>query len=461
MTPASFQISSDELVGRIDAYYYQPKFKLLEEEFKKCPWPLERLDKVATIICGSTPKDGSFTTACDDAVKFLKTINVQDYVLDLDTLYYISSEAHRRRAISALKENDVLINIIGATLEIVGRVTIVPLAFGEANINQNIARIRIKENLDLDPYYLMGYLGTKLAQTQIEKLSRQAGQVNLNTREVGLILIPIPAKEIQVEVAEIVRKSSIAKKEAAKDVEIAATEFNDHIMKAFGIGLGDDKTRAFSVMSTRLDFRIDAEYYQPHYCELESKLVTRARPLTDFVEFSSETIDPRKSPDKEFRYVEIENLDDVTASISSYQLVKGSEAPSRARLVLRSGDIILPSLRGTFKKIVVVSPEFDGCIGTTGFLLLKPTRIDPKYLFAILKSKIGQMQFERAVTGAIMPALAQGELSKILIPYDMSRVSEIAEAANNFVDRTRLLKYRISTATAVAKEKIQRTIMGK
>jgi len=461
MTPTTFQISSDDLEGRVDAYYYQPKFRQIQEELKKCPWPLKRLDEIATVTCGSTPKEGSSIKPSTDSVKFLKTINVQDYLLNLDTLYYVSREAHQRRAISALQKNDVLLNIIGATLEVVGRVSIIPPAFGEANINQNIARIRVKKGYDVHPYYLMSYLGTKLAQSQIEKLSRQAGQVNLNTKEVGLILVPVPSTELQEKVAQIVKKSCIDKQDNLRSIDAAIAKFDNDVLAKFGLDLNNHKSMVFSTTSDKLIWRIDAEYYQPIYRKLESTLATKGKPLRDLAEFPSENIDPRKNPEEEFRYVEIENLDDATASIKGYQLITGREAPSRARLILRSGDIIIPSLRGTFKKTVIVHPDFDGCVGTTGFLIIRPKQIDRRYLFAVLRSKLGQMQLERAVTGSIMPALTQSQLSRVLIPYDTSKEREIIEMTEQFLDRVSHLKERTDAVISEAKEEIHNTIMRK
>jgi type I restriction enzyme S subunit len=461
MTTTTFQISSDELQGRIDAYYYQPKFRHVQEELGKSRWPLKPLNEIATIVCGSTPKEGSSIAPFTDSVKFLKTINVQDFTLNLGTLYYISRVAHQRRAISALQENDVLLNIIGATLEVVGRVSIVPPEFGEANINQNIARIRIKEGCDINPFYLMGYLGTKLAQGQIEKLSRQAGQVNLNTKEVGLILVPIPSTEVQKEVASMVRKSCLDKEQYLMDIDSTIAKFDQELLAKFGLTVNNDSSMIFSTTSDKLIGRIDAEYYRPIYRKLESSLLSKGKPLSDLAEFPNETIDPRKDPDKEFRYVEIENLDDITASINGYQLMTGQEAPSRARLIIRSGDIIVPSLRGTFKKIVIVPSAFDGCVGTTGFLILRPKQIDRRYLYAILRSKIGQMQLERAATGAIMPTLTQSELSRVLIPLDETKVQEIVEITEQFLNRIKYLKQRAETVILKAKEEIHNIIMGK
>jgi restriction endonuclease S subunit len=204
---------------------------------------------------------------------------------------------------------------------------------------------------------------------------------------------------------------------------------------------------------------MDAEYYQPAYLNLESQLQGVSEHLAEIADFPSESIDPRRTPEKEFHYVEIENLDELNGSITGYQNIIGSEAPSRARLLIRTGDIIIPSLRGSFKKIAIVSPQFNDCLATTGFLLVHPTHIDATGLFGVLRSKVGQMQLERAVTGAIMPALTRSELENVLIPAT-SKERSFSSYVDQFLSSIRDLQRVSSTIIANAKSEIQDCILG-
>lgn len=49
--------------------------------------------------------------------------------------------------------------------------------------------------------------------------------------------------------------------------------------------------------------------------------------------------DPTKQPDSIFQYLDISSIDVSIGAVSTPQLMEGSEAPSRARKVVRAFDI--------------------------------------------------------------------------------------------------------------------------
>lgn len=68
--------------------------------------------------------------------------------LDLSGVAYISEETHESMAWSQLWPGDILLNITGASI---GRVTVVPSELNEANVNQHVCRIRLREGAN--PHY--------------------------------------------------------------------------------------------------------------------------------------------------------------------------------------------------------------------------------------------------------------------------------------------------------------------
>jgi restriction endonuclease S subunit len=102
-------------------------------------WETMRLADVSAFITkGSTPTTYGFGWQLS-GVLFLRSECVSPEGLDLAQSMFISAEAHRVLRRSAVQSNDLLITITGN----VGRVVRLPGDFGEANINQHIARIRI------------------------------------------------------------------------------------------------------------------------------------------------------------------------------------------------------------------------------------------------------------------------------------------------------------------------------
>ena len=47
--------------------------------------------------------------------------------------------------------------------------------------------------------------------------------------------------------------------------------------------------------------------------------------------------------------------------------IKGDQAPSRARRILKENDVIVSSVKGSLEKVALVDKEYDGSLASTGF----------------------------------------------------------------------------------------------
>ena len=74
----------------------------------------------------------------------------------------------------------------------------------------------------------------------------------------------------------------------------------------------------------------------------------------------------------EFDYLDIASIDNTQQKITSPKRYSGKGAPSRARQVVRSGDILFSTVRTYLKNIAIVLPIYDGQIASTGFCVIRP-----------------------------------------------------------------------------------------
>ena len=77
---------------------------------------------------------------------------------------------------------------------------------------------------------------------------------------------------------------------------------------------------------------------------------------------------PRESP---FVYVDISSVDRETKRISDAKSLEVEAAPSRAKQHLKVGDVLVSMTRPNLNAVAMVSSEFDGAIGSTGFHVLR------------------------------------------------------------------------------------------
>ena len=96
---------------------------------------------------------------------------------------------------SQLKKNDLIVAIVGATI---GRVGIY-LDNIEANINQAIALIRLKQ--EINPEYMKELINSSIGQLNLNRLKRPVARANINLEELATVVIVVPPLEKQNEIA--------------------------------------------------------------------------------------------------------------------------------------------------------------------------------------------------------------------------------------------------------------------
>lgn len=142
--------------------------------------------------------------------------------------------------------------------------------------------------------------------------------------------------------------------------------------------------------------------------------------LGEVCEDSIETRDPHLAPDKPFHYVDITSVDNLRKRIVSMQTLLGRDAPSRARQVIRTGDVIVSTTRPNLNAVAIVPPDLDDEICSTGFCVLRPKiDLDRKYLFGFVQSNEFVEGLSVLVRGALYPAVTDRQIRAQCIPLPL------------------------------------------
>ena len=102
---------------RIDSYFFQKEFL---NDFQGAKF--KYLSEICTIKSGTTPPDRD--NSLKKGIILLKTDNIRNGVLcftSTDDFSYINEEINHRMSATKLRHGDILINIVGATTEVIGR----------------------------------------------------------------------------------------------------------------------------------------------------------------------------------------------------------------------------------------------------------------------------------------------------------------------------------------------------
>ena len=139
----------------------------------------------------------------------------------------------------------------------------------------------------------------------------------------------------------------------------------------------------------------------------------------DEVTLPYETTQPTKKLDTEFQYIDIGSIDNATQTVTSLKTFLGKDAPSRARRVVKKGDVLFSTVRTYLKNIALVPAELDGVLTSTGIAVLRAASgIDSKYLFYFVSSDQFIREISSAMDGTLYPAVTDSDVAsaQIFIP---------------------------------------------
>jgi type I restriction enzyme S subunit len=93
-------------------------------------------------------------------------------------------------------------------------------------------------------------------------------------------------------------------------------------------------------------------------------------------------VDPSMEPDREFGYVDISAIDNLSFRITGPKRFRGRDAPSRARRPIRPDDVLFSNVRTYLRNIAFVVSGLSADLCSTGFTVLRSNgAVDPRYVF--------------------------------------------------------------------------------
>ena len=435
---------------RIDSEYFSKKYIEIDKLLSNIN--AVRLDTLTSKISDGTHFTPNYK---ESGVKFISAINISDNYFDLDAGYkYISKEEHKKLYSRCNPEyNDVLIRKVGAGLR---KSCVIPKIDEQFSIFVSVALIKCNS---INPFYLSTFLNSTYGQTQLLRFNKGIGQPDLHLEDIARCLIPIFPLEFQQQIEQMVRESHecleqskalyreaevLLYRELGLDPENPLASIESHS------GSLNISVRPLS-QSLNATGRLDSEYYQTKYDEIE-KVIKNYR--GGYFQLSlSELRDKNFTPQAQtkYRYIELANIG-ANGNISEPIVDFGENLPSRARRIVKTGDMIMSSVEGSLQSCALITDEFDNCIVSTGFYVLKSSNLNSETLLVLFKSKLFQDYLHKFSSGTILTAISKDELQNILIPKIAQQTqTQIAEK----IKQSFTLRKKASELLQQAKSKVE------
>ena len=411
MTFSITQKSQLEGAHRLDAEYYQPEYLLNGKALANYGYDVLQSFSSISITKGETPlwRGDDYL---NKGIPFLRSENLTPLGLDISSIVFISNKVHERMKRSHILPGDILVAIVGATI---GQNGLVTDDYSEYNSNQAIAIIRPSRK------ELSAYLGivleTKYCQLQIERLKGGGARDNLDLHEVQVIKIPKPSAGI----LEYCKAALLEITSLKKITQSLYSQAENLLLEELGLKdkkFDEDLTTVVKFSDIKKAERMDADYFQPKYEKLISKIKSQKSKLLGDIATIKKGIEPGAEAyqDEGKLFIRVSSLskqgitdkDEKYLNEKLYETLKQNYQP-------RVGEVLLtkdasPGVAYALKE------NIEGII-SGGILRLKIKEdIDPEYIALCINSSIGQMQVERDSGGSIIRHWKPEQVKQMLIP---------------------------------------------
>ncbi len=135
----------------------------------------------------------------------------------------------------------------------------------------------------------------------------------------------------------------------------------------------------------------------------------------------TETVDPTKKPNEEFIYLDVSSVNKETKEIKNATVLLGKDAPSRARKMVRTNDVIFATVRPTHSRVALITEEYDEQVCSTGYFVLRAKEfLSNNLVYYFLLTYSFNKQMEKLQKGASYPAVTDSEVKGIYISFPKS-----------------------------------------
>lgn len=256
------------------------------------------------------------------------------------------------------------------------------------------------------------------------------GQLGVETRRVPLE--EIAANNFDLSLSKYVRSDALV----TADLEGALSRYE---------GARRDRSAASDALTEIEDWSASIVQPDPTWAKVR---------LGDVAKVNPEAI-PRTWPaEREFRYVDIASVSWTEGiSAASVKSMALATAPGRARRRIRTGDVLVSTVRPNLRAFARVPAEFDGEVASTGFAVVRPdaTRVLPEYVWLVIRSEAFVQEMVSRCTGSNYPAVRGDDVSAF--EFDLPPLTaqgEIVERLKRVDELREGLRTELSAAEAIA-----------
>jgi type I restriction enzyme S subunit len=162
----------------------------------------------------------------------------------------------------------------------------------------------------------------------------------------------------------------------------------------------------------------------------------------DVADIDNESLNGSTPKDYEFDYISLSDVDSDDFRIETTRQVFAG-APSRARRIVKQGDILMSTVRPNLQGFSLIRSEVRDLIASTGFAVITAKKCNNEFLFQYLFSPGIERQFYQLLVGSNYPAINSSDVRKLKIPLpplpEQKAIAQVLSKADAAIHTTEKL----------------------
>jgi len=391
-------------------------------------WVTKKLDEVCDLItCGVAAKPDYV----DDGIPFLSAKNVKEGQIIWSGYNCISEKTHKELT----KNNKPLLgDILYTRVGSYGEAAVIE-DDNEFSVFVSLTLIKVDKTV-LNNYFLKHYLNSDFVKRLAKKSISSSGVGNLNVGTVREFPILVPTLPEQQRIVAILDEAFAAIAKAKTNAE-QNLKNSKELFESYLQGVFENKGEGW-----------------------EEKTLGE-------VLVKTETVDPTKKTNEEFIYLDVSSVNKETKEIENATVLLGKDAPSRARKLVRTNDVIFATVRPTHSRVALITEEYDEQVCSTGYFVLRAKEfLNNNLVYYFLLTYSFNKQMEKLQKGASYPAVTDSEVKGIYIsfPKSLKEQQTIVQKLDALSAETKKLeaiyKQKINDLEELKKSVLQKAFSG-
>lgn len=435
---------------RIESEYFAHRFLEIDNILSKIT--TVPFTKVATFINGRPYNSDCFNSTEGVRISKIGDVTNRREIIEWE---YVTSDEFIYQKGELLADGDILMTLTGDPPD-VGKVNFIRNP-QNASWNQRVAKIRIKsiQKVYRSNNVLFAALTTEFVRSQLERYAKGIRQRNLGNESLERLLIPVLPENTQKMIEESINLSFSALSESQRLYNNA----EDQLLKELSIKDWQSNNTPINIKQLKESFltsgRLDAEYYQPKFDEIEN-IIKNYKNGTEFIgDLFSQNTEVCDFKEDAYNYIEIGDIN-ISDGTANYNLFSKEELPDNAKRVLHKNDILISKVRPYRGAVSIIDFDDDKLIGSGAFTVLhEKTTYKKEVLQILLRTQVYRDWMLKWNVGSSYPVIKDEDILRLPIPLVPQNIqTEIAEYVQKSISLRKEAKQLLENAKLQVKDAI-------